>query len=51
VVAAAVPLTAATAFAARRLLEATAGDRYGAAAGALQILAFYPLLAFVDGLL
>jgi O-antigen/teichoic acid export membrane protein len=38
-------------FAARPLLEATAGDRYGAAAGVLQILAFYPLLAFVDGLL
>jgi len=50
-IAAAVPLTAAIAFAARPLLEATAGDRYGAAAGVLQILAFYPLLAFVDGLL
>lgn len=51
VVAAAVPLTAAMAFAARPLLDATAGHRYGAAAGALQILAFYPLLAFVNGLL
>lgn len=51
VVAAAVPLTAAIALTARPLLEATAGDRYGAAAGVLQILAFYPLLAFVDGLL
>lgn len=51
VLAAAVPLTVATAYSARELLDATAGHRYGAAAGALQILAFYPLLAFVDGLL
>jgi O-antigen/teichoic acid export membrane protein len=51
VLAAALPLTIAMVFAARPLLEATAGDRYGAAAGVLQILAFYPLLAFVDGLL
>ena len=51
VVAAAVPLTLAMAFAARPLLDATAGARYGAAAGALQILAFYPLLAFANGLL
>jgi O-antigen/teichoic acid export membrane protein len=50
-VAAAVPITLGVALAARPLLDATAGDRYGAAAGALQILAFYPLLAFVDGLL
>jgi O-antigen/teichoic acid export membrane protein len=49
--AAALPLTIGMVFAARPLLEATAGDRYGAAAGVLQILAFYPLLAFVDGLL
>jgi O-antigen/teichoic acid export membrane protein len=48
--AAALPLTIGMVFAARPLLEATAGDRYGAAAGVLQILAFYPLLAFVDGL-
>ena len=51
VLAAAVPLTVATAYAARELLDATAGHRYGPAAGALRILAFYPLLAFVDGLL
>jgi O-antigen/teichoic acid export membrane protein len=51
VLAAALPLTIGMVFAARPLLEATAGDRYGAAAGVLQILAFYPLLAFVDGLL
>jgi O-antigen/teichoic acid export membrane protein len=51
VVAAAVPVTAAMVFAARPLLDATAGGRYGAAAGALQILAFYPLLAFANGLL
>jgi O-antigen/teichoic acid export membrane protein len=51
VLAAGLPLTIGMVFAARPLLEATAGDRYGAAAGVLQILAFYPLLAFVDGLL
>ena len=51
VVAAALPLTLAMVFAARPLLTATAGDKYGAAAGALQILAFYPLLAFTNGLL
>jgi O-antigen/teichoic acid export membrane protein len=51
VLAAALPLTIGMVFAARPLLDATAGDRYGAAAGVLQILAFYPLLAFVDGLL
>jgi O-antigen/teichoic acid export membrane protein len=51
VVAAALPLTLAMVFAARPLLEATAGDRYGPAAGALRILAFYPLLAFTNGLL
>ena len=51
VVAAAVPLTIVMVFAARPLLDATAGDRYGAAAGALRILAFYPLLAFTNGLL
>ena len=51
VVAAAVPLTAATVFAAEPLLQATAGDSYSAAAGALRVLAFYPLLAFVNGLL
>jgi O-antigen/teichoic acid export membrane protein len=51
VVAAALPLTLAMAFAARPLLEATAGNRYGAAASALQILALYPLVAFANGLL
>lgn len=49
--AASLPLTLVLLLAARPLLEATAGDRYGAAAGALQILAFYPLLAFSNGLL
>jgi hypothetical protein len=51
VLAAAVPLTVAMVLAARPLLDATAGSRYGAAAGVLQILAFYPLLAFANGLL
>jgi O-antigen/teichoic acid export membrane protein len=51
VVAAAVPLTVAMALAAGPLLETTAGSSYGAAAGALQILACYPLLAFTNGLI
>lgn len=49
--AASLPLTLVLVFAAHPLLDATAGDRYGAAAGALQILAFYPLFAFSNGLL
>ena len=49
--AASLPLTLLLVFAAHPVLDATAGDRYGAAAGALQILAFYPLLAFANGLL
>jgi O-antigen/teichoic acid export membrane protein len=51
VVAAAIPLTVVMVFAARPLLDATAGPRYVDAAGVLQILAFYPLLAFANGLL
>lgn len=50
VMAAAVPLSVTMFFAAGPLLDATAGHRYGGAAGALRILAFYPLLGFASGL-